>query len=74
MPVSRPVVAETTALGAPRTRRAWPLASSTTTEELRANWNESKRRLPTATEEQRASGYHGWKKAVERTLNWVEVD
>ena len=45
-----------------------------TTEELRANWNESKRWLPEATEEQRATGYRGWKKAVERTLNWVEVD
>ena len=73
VPVSRPVVAETTALGA---AYAAGLATGfwSTTEELRANWNESKRWLPQATEEQRASGYHGWKKAVERTLNWVEVD
>ena len=73
VPVSRPVVAETTALGA---AYAAGLATGfwSTTEELRANWNESKRWLPQWTEEQRASGYRGWKKAVERTLNWVEVD
>ncbi len=73
VPVSRPVVAETTALGA---AYAAGLATGfwSTTEELRANWNESKRWMPQATEEQRAAGYHGWKKAVERTLNWGEVD
>src|SRR5580692_9533332 len=73
VPVSRPVVAETTALGA---AYAAGLATGfwSTTEELRANWNESKRWLPQATEEERASGYHGWKKAVNRTLDWVEVD
>jgi glycerol kinase len=73
VPVSRPVVAETTALGA---AYAAGLATGfwSTTEELRANWNESKRWLPQWTEEQRAVGYRGWKKAVERTLNWVEVD
>jgi glycerol kinase len=72
VPVSRPVVAETTALGA---AYAAGLATEfwSTPEELRANWNESKRWSPQWNEEQRASGYHGWKKAVERTLNWVEV-
>jgi glycerol kinase len=73
VPVSRPVVAETTALGA---AYAAGLATGfwSTTEELRANWNESKRWLPTWTEERRADGYRNWKKAVERTLNWVDVD
>ena len=73
VPVSRPVVAETTALGA---AYAAGLATGfwSTTEELRANWNESKRWLPGWTEEQRAEGYRNWKKAVERTLNWVDVD
>src|SRR6201992_248699 len=72
-PVHRPVGAETTALGA---AYAAGLATGfwSTTEELRANWNESKRWLPTWTEEQRADGYRNWKKAVERTLNWVDVD
>ena len=73
VPVSRPVVAETTALGA---AYAAGLAVGfwSGPEELRANWNESKRWLPQWTEEQREAGYKGWKKAVERTLNWVEVD
>jgi glycerol kinase len=73
VPVSRPVVAETTALGA---AYAAGLATGfwSTTEELRANWNESKRWMPQWSQEQRAGGYRGWKKAVERTLNWVEVD
>jgi glycerol kinase len=73
VPVSRPVVAETTALGA---AYAAGLATGfwSTTDELRANWNESRRWLPQWSEEQRAAGYAGWKKAVDRTLNWVEVD
>ncbi len=72
VPVSRPVVAETTALGA---AYAAGLATGfwSTTEELRANWNESKRWSPTWSDKQRADGYAGWKKAVQRTLDWVDV-
>ena len=72
VPVSRPVVAETTALGA---AYAAGLATGfwSTQEELRANWNESKRWSPTWTDQQRADGYAGWKKAVQRTLDWVDV-
>jgi glycerol kinase len=72
VPVSRPVVAETTALGA---AYAAGLATGfwSTTEELRANWNESKRWTPTWSAEERAQGHAGWKKAVERTLGWVDV-
>jgi glycerol kinase len=71
--VSRPVVAETTALGA---AYAAGLAVGfwKDTDELRANWNESKHWSPTWSAEQRADGYSGWKKAIERTLNWVDVD
>jgi glycerol kinase len=73
VPVSRPVVAETTALGA---AYAAGLAVGfwKDTDELRENWNESKRWECTWSEDQRRDGYAGWKKAVERTLNWVEVD
>jgi glycerol kinase len=72
VPVSRPVVAETTALGA---GYAAGLAMGfwKSTDELKENWLESKRWLPEWDDEQRASGYAGWKKAVERTLNWVDV-
>jgi glycerol kinase len=72
VPVSRPVVAETTALGA---AYAAGLASGfwRDTDELRANWRESRRWLPSWTEERRAAGYSGWRKAIERTLDWVDV-
>lgn len=69
--VSRPVVPETTCLGA---AYAAGLAVGfwAGTDELVANWAESKRWSPTWDDEQRASGYHQWQKAVERTLGWVE--
>ncbi|WP_285564827.1 FGGY-family carbohydrate kinase, partial [Actinomadura rubrobrunea] len=73
VPVSRPVVAETTALGA---AYAAGLAAGfwRGTDELRQNWNEDKRWLPEWDDERRARGYAGWKKAVARTLDWVEID
>jgi glycerol kinase len=73
VPVSRPVVAETTALGA---AYAAGLAVGfwKSTDELRENWNESQRWQPQWSDEQRQEGYGRWKKAVERTLDWVDVD
>jgi len=71
--VSRPVVAETTALGA---AYAAGLAVGfwNNTDELRENWNEAKRWSPQWDAERRDADYKQWKKAVERTLNWVDVD
>ncbi len=71
VPVSRPVVAETTALGA---AYAAGLAVGfwASTEELIANWHESKRWESTSTPEERESAAAQWKKAVERTYGWVE--
>ena len=70
--VSRPVVAETTALGA---AYAAGLAVGfwANTQEMRDNWNESQAWTPEWSDQQRADGYAGWKKAVERTLDWVDV-
>ncbi|MCB0936065.1 MAG: glycerol kinase, partial [Mycobacterium sp.] len=70
--VVRPVVAETTALGA---AYAAGLATGfwADPDDLRANWQESRRWSPSWSEEQRAAGYAGWRKAVQRTLDWVEV-
>jgi glycerol kinase len=72
VPVSRPVVSETTALGA---AYAAGLAVGfwRDTDELRENWNESHRWTPQWTDEQRAAGYTGWQKAVERSLDWIDV-
>jgi len=73
VPVSRPVVAETTALGA---AYAAGLAVGfwQNTDELRENWNESKRWEPQWDDQRRDEGYEQWKKAVTRTLDWVDVD
>src|SRR6195256_3161715 len=72
VPVSKPVVAETTALGA---AYAAGLAGGfwETTDELESNWNEDQRWQPEWNDEQRAEGYVGWRQAVDRTLDWVEV-
>ncbi|TCM42545.1 glycerol kinase GlpK [Kribbella sp. VKM Ac-2568] len=73
VPVSKPVVAETTALGA---AYAAGLAVGfwNNTDELVQNWNEDKRWNPEWDDDQRAAGYKGWEKAVQRTLDWVDVD
>jgi glycerol kinase len=73
VPVSAPVVAETTALGA---AYAAGLAVGfwRDTDDLRRNWSEGRRWEPRWSEQERAAGYAGWKKAVERTLNWIDVD
>ena len=71
--VVKPVVAETTALGA---AYAAGLAVGfwKDEQELRANWQEGQRWSPDWSDEQRESGYAGWQKAVQRTLDWVDVD
>ncbi|MBA3321668.1 MAG: glycerol kinase GlpK [Pyrinomonadaceae bacterium] len=70
--VVRPVVAETTALGA---AYAAGLAVGfwTDTEEMRRNWQAGKRWEPRWSADQREEGYAGWQKAIERTLNWIDV-
>lgn len=70
--VSRPQMIETTALGA---AYAAGLAVGywQDTDDLAANWQESKRWSPRWSEEDRARGHAQWRKAVERTLGWVEV-
>jgi glycerol kinase len=72
VPVSKPVVAETTALGAAY-GAGLAVGFWKNTDELRGNWNEDRRWEPRWSDEQREQGYAGWKKAVERTLGWVDV-
>ena len=70
VPVVRPVVAETTALGA---AYAAGLAVGfwKDLDDLRDNWRMDKRWEPRWSADQRDAAYAGWQKAVERTLNWV---
>ncbi len=69
--VIRPVVAETTSLGA---AYAAGLAVGywESLDALRDNWQVDRRWQPRIDDAQRESGFAGWKKAVERTLDWVE--
>ena len=70
VPVIRPEVAETTALGA-------AYAAGLAVEywggldDLRANWREGSRWAPAMDKERRESLYARWNQAVERTLGWV---
>jgi len=73
VPVVRPKVAETTALGA-----AYAAGLATgywqNTDEMRANWGMDKTWEPQMSDDQRDTLYAGWKKAVTRTFDWVEQD
>jgi glycerol kinase len=70
VPVVRPRVAETTALGA---AYAAGLAVGVwgSLDELRANWGEDRRWTPAMPADVREWIYHRWQQAVERTFGWV---
>jgi glycerol kinase len=71
VPVVRPKVSETTALGA---AYAAGLAVEYwhNTEDLRANWGIDKTWTPSMAEDTRAHHYKSWKKAVQRSFAWVD--
>jgi glycerol kinase len=71
VPVIRPVVSETTSLGA---AYAAGLAVGfwRDIDSLRKNWQEDQRWVPSMPEDLRCEKYNGWKKAVTRTFDWVE--
>jgi glycerol kinase len=72
-PVVRPEVAETTCLGAAYAAGLavgyWPDTAS-----LRKQWRKSAEWKPTMPKAQREAGYRKWKKAVERTMGWIDDD
>jgi len=71
VPVIRPKVTETTALGA---AYAAGLAVGywKDFDELRANWGQDKAWQPQMDAEKRKTLYAAWKKAVTRTFDWIE--
>jgi glycerol kinase len=71
VPVIRPQVAETTALGA---AYAAGLAVGFwgAIDDLRANWAKDKEWTPKLDAAEREKEYRFWKKAVTRTFDWVE--
>jgi glycerol kinase len=73
VPVIRPKVTETTALGA---AYAAGLAVGywKDQDELKERWAEDKRWEPKMDDDEREKGYAKWKKAVERSLDWEDDD
>jgi glycerol kinase len=71
LPVVRPVVTETTVLGA---AYAAGLATGfwSSPDELRTMWHEDKRWEPRMEAGERDRLYSGWKKAVDKSLGWEE--
>ena len=73
VPVVRPKITETTALGAAYLAGLavgfWP-----DRETLSAQWEEDARFEPRMAEERRASILHGWHRAVERSRGWLEPE
>ncbi|MER2204629.1 MAG: FGGY-family carbohydrate kinase, partial [Rhodococcus sp. (in: high G+C Gram-positive bacteria)] len=71
--VIRPVVAETTALGA---AYAAGLAVGywESEDDIRSNWAKDKSWTPSMDSTERERLYAGWQKAVTRTLDWVDAD
>ena len=73
VPVVRPVVAETTALGA---AYAAGLAVGfwSDLDDLRKNWQEDSRWEPNMEDGERDRQLRLWKKAVTKTFDWVDED
>jgi glycerol kinase len=73
VPVVRPIVAETVSLGAAYAAGLavgfWPDIDS-----LRANWHKAAEWVPRMDGEHRERGFRKWKKAVARTVDWVDDD
>jgi len=71
VPVIRPKVTETTALGA---AYAAGLACGfwQNLDDLRDNWQVDKNWEPRMDDATRAGLYRGWQKAVHRSLNWID--
>ena len=71
--VVRPKVIETTALGAAYAA-GMAVGYWESTDDVVANWQEGKRWTPTMEPAERDRTYRLWKKAVTRTLDWVDED
>ena len=71
VPVVRPTVSETTALGA---AYAAGLAVGywADFDDLRRNWKADETWMPKMSQDQRESLYAGWRKAVERSFGWED--
>jgi glycerol kinase len=69
--VVRPHIIETTALGAAYAA-GLAVGFFKDINELRSKWQEGRRWKADSTSELATSGYKRWKKAIDRTLNWLD--
>ncbi len=70
VPVVRPIVAETTALGAAYAS-GLAIGMWTDLESLRRQWQADRLWEPRWSSDQRDNAYGGWQKAVERSVGWA---
>jgi len=73
VPVERPVVAETTALGAAYLAGV-AVGYWRGLDDIASNWALERRFEPSMSADRRRSMLHGWHRAVERSRGWVEPD
>jgi glycerol kinase len=73
VPVQRPAVTETTALGAAYLA-GLAVGYWDSPETLATQWRVEQAFEPTMSADQRESLYHGWKHAVERSKSWADRD
>jgi glycerol kinase len=71
VPVRRPVVAETTALGAAYLA-GLAVGYWDGLDDVRRNWALDREFSPAMPAEARTRGYDGWKRAVQRSLGWAQ--
>ena len=71
IPVDRPVITETTVLGAAYLA-GLAVGYWQSLEEIAANWQVDRRFEPQISEDQRETLYHGWKKAISRAAGWLK--
>ncbi len=73
LPVSKPAVPETTALGAAYAAGC-AVGYWSGEDDLRRNWREAERWEPHWSDDRRQAGYASWKKAVGRALDWAQPE
>jgi len=72
VPVQRPKVAETTALGAAYLA-GLAVGFWSSPQEVAEQWAVDRTFEPSMGEEQREQLYKGWKRAVERSMHWEQA-